>query len=82
MVKLYYCKNCKKIQDSKETCGSCQHENLKELTKGSPVNVIGSKTKGNVYRIYKDEIRLKVINPDTHEVHIKNYPHEQIQKVL
>lgn len=82
MVKLYYCANCKKIQDNDETCNGCQQTKLKELTKGTPVNVIGTKTKGNVYRIYKEDVHLKVINPDTHEVSIKKYPHDQVRKVL
>ncbi|WP_105616957.1 hypothetical protein [Vallitalea okinawensis] len=82
MVKLYYCANCKKIHDNPTKCVACENDRIKELTIGTPVNVIGTKTKGNVHKIREGEVELRVINPESREKSIKKYKHDEIRKVL
>lgn len=82
MVKLYYCANCKKIHENNDICATCEGGKLKELKKGTSVNVIGTKIKGIVYRIRKGEIELAIVRPETKERYLKVFKPEEVRKVL
>lgn len=81
MDKLYYCKECKTIlkNEIENTC--CSGENLKELVIGTPVNVKGSKLKGNVFKI-KDGMVTLVMRDDSNNKFMKEYEFEKLRKVL
>lgn len=82
MVKLYYCENCKKIHENSDKCSICEEGRIKELKKGTSVNVIGTKTKGIVYRMRKGEVELAIVRPETKERYLKVFKPEEIRKVL
>ena len=81
MDKLYYCLNCKRIFSSEDMCTYCQSENIKELTKKSPVNVIGTKQKGRVFKIRQDVVKLLVIDVNKNKL-IKTFQVDKIKKLL
>ncbi|MBU5592714.1 hypothetical protein KQI89_13240 [Clostridium sp. MSJ-4] len=81
MKKLFYCLDCKRIFDKEGQCEYCQSNNLKELTKNSPVNILGSKLKGRVLKIEDDEVRV-IFRNESNEKVIKEYKPEQLKKVL
>lgn len=80
MDKVYFCSTCKKIFTRGNSC-TCQEENdIKEIKVGTPVNIIGTKLKGKVYRI-KNET-LEVLITSTKNRTIKTYPLQEVRKVL
>lgn len=80
MSKAYFCSTCKKIFNEGNPC-SCQEEGcVKELKLGTPINVTGTKLKGKVYRIKKDEVEVLITSSKNRS--IKAYRLEQIRKVL
>lgn len=81
MAKLYYCTKCRRIAKDDVKCGFCSSERIKLLKVGDPVNVIGTKQKGKIFKIKDDEVKLIVINA-ANEKSIKGHKHNEIQKVL
>lgn len=81
MSKYFYCKDCLNIVSNPQKCEKCEMDNLKELKVGAPVNVIGTKTKGKVFQMKKDIIKLIIITESKERV-IKEYKPEQLKKLL
>lgn len=81
MTKLFYCCDCKKILKDNTSCSACQSSNIKPLREGTSVNVIGTKKKGKIYRIYEHKVKLLVINAAKEKL-IKTYTYDQLKKVL
>jgi hypothetical protein len=81
MAKLYYCTECRRVEKDSSKCDFCKSEKVKLLKIGAPVNVIGTKQKGKVFKIKEDEVKLIIIN-EAKERLIKDYKAEELQKVL
>ncbi|QXM05414.1 hypothetical protein [Crassaminicella indica] len=81
MAKLYYCAECRKIEKDANKCGVCNSEKVKPLKVGAPVNVIGTKQKGKIFKIKEDGVDLLIINQAKEKI-IKGYKHEEIQKIF
>ncbi|QEK13003.1 hypothetical protein FQB35_12105 [Crassaminicella thermophila] len=81
MAKLYYCTECRRIEKNDSKCGFCESQQIKPLNIGAPVNVIGTKQKGRVFKINDDAVKLIVVN-EAKEKLIKDYKHDEIQKIL
>lgn len=81
MKKLYYCTDCKRIFAEGVECEYCKSNNVKELVKNSPVNVIGSKIKGKVLKVEDGKARL-LISDENNNKFIKSYDAVQIRKVI
>lgn len=81
MAKLYYCPECRKIGKNESNCFSCSNEVVNALKVDAPVNVIGTKQKGRVFKIKDDHVSL-IIRTQGNEKIIKNYSHEELQKVI
>lgn len=81
MGKLYYCNECKRVLKSNEKCEYCNGEDVKELSYGAPVNIIGSKLKGKVLKIKDNMVRL-VVRDEYNSKFIKEYECEKLRKVL
>lgn len=77
----FYCSGCRKIGKNPTKCESCGSDNIKLLKHGAPMNVIGTKTKGKIFKIKEDEIKL-LITTEAQEKVIKEYKPEQLQKIL
>lgn len=81
MAKLYYCAKCRRVEKSSTKCDFCDSDNVKFLKIGAPVNVIGTKQKGKIFKIKENEVKLIIINANKERV-IKEYKPEELQKVL
>ncbi|WP_315119600.1 hypothetical protein [uncultured Clostridium sp.] len=81
MGKLFYCTECKRVINSGEKCNYCNGENIKDLSYGTPVNVIGTKTKGRVLKIKDNVVRL-LVRDEYNNKFIKEYESGQLRKVL
>ena len=79
MKKVYFCNVCRKVfyEDSFCTCGV---KDMKELKLGTPVNVMGTKLKGKVYRIKNDHLELVITS--SKERYIKPYKLEEVRKII
>ena len=80
MDKVYFCSSCKKIFSEGNGCTCPQENGVKEIRVGTPVNIIGTKLKGKVYRI-KNEV-LEVLITSTKNRMIKTYPLAEVRKIL
>lgn len=81
MDKLYYCVSCKRIFDTNNECIYCKSHEIKELTKNSPVNVIGSKLKGKVLKTNVGTAKI-LFKGEKNTSSIKDYEADKIRKVL
>jgi hypothetical protein len=81
MDKLYYCLDCKRIFATSNGCTYCQSQSIKPLVKSTPVNVIGTKTKGNVLKIKGDMVHLLLVDEKNNR-YIKGFQVDHIKKVL
>lgn len=81
MNKLMYCVNCHRIFSNSDKCQYCNSENIRELKRGTSINVIGTKIKGKVYN-YKEDLVSVIMLTEDHQRIIKVYETKKIRKVL
>jgi hypothetical protein len=81
MNKLNYCADCKRIFREGEECAYCKSTNVKELTEKAPVNVIGTKLKGRVFKIDDNMVKILVVDENKNKA-LRDYNAEKLQKVL
>lgn len=81
MARYYYCSECKKIGKSKVECEGCKGKYLKDLKEGSPINLIGTKQKGRVFRMKENEIVILIKN-EFNEESIREVSASEIQKII
>lgn len=81
MRKLYYCLECKRVSEKEDSCTYCSSQNIKELVKDAPVNIIGSKLKGRVLKVEEGKARL-LIADESNNKYIKEYEADKLRKVL
>ncbi|WP_026478519.1 hypothetical protein [Alkaliphilus transvaalensis] len=81
MGKLYYCLDCRRIFSSEEECTYCQSKNLKKLVKMAPINVIGSKHKGNVFSVKEDAVTVLLFDPHNNR-YKKDFHASELKKIL
>lgn len=81
MERLYYCSECKRVITSEGKCDYCNSKDVKELMLKTPVNVIGTKTKGKVLKIKNGKINL-IIKDEANNKLVKEYEANQLKKVL
>ena len=81
MSKLYYCLDCKRVFEEEMVCQYCSGNNVKELVKDSPVNVLGSKLKGKILKV--EQLKAKVLIVDENKSkYIKEYEADKLKKIL
>lgn len=81
MSPLFYCVDCQRIFNANENCQFCNSANIKELKKGTSVNVIGTKSKGQVLKVKDDMVSLILITEAKEKV-VKEYKAENLKKIL
>lgn len=81
MERLYYCSECKRVITNEGKCAYCDSSDVKELMLKTPVNVIGTKTKGKVLKIKEGKVDL-IIRDEANNKLLKEYNAEQLRKVL
>lgn len=77
----YYCLQCRRVFFDSDKCSFCNCAAIKQLKINSPVNVIGSKIKGKVVKINKDELTLIIYN-ESNEKYLKNYKIQEVRKII
>lgn len=78
---LYYCSSCSRIFKSEECCPYCNDGMAIELKKDAPVNVIGTKVKGRVFKGNDEKVLLIVKTEDKLKV-MKEYKFNDLRKIL
>lgn len=81
MEKLMYCVDCHRIFANANDCEYCHSHNIKELRRGTSINVIGTKIKGKVYNYKKNLVSVILLTEDYQRV-IKIYDAKKIKKIL
>ncbi|WP_411683030.1 hypothetical protein [Clostridium thailandense] len=81
MERLYYCSECKRVITNEDECTYCNSNDVKELMLKTPVNVIGTKTKGKVLKIKDGKVNL-IIRDEANSKLVKEYDVTQLKKVL
>lgn len=81
MNNLYYCLDCRRIEKDSAKCKFCESEKIKPLKLGAPVNIIGTKLKGRIFKIKVDKVNV-IVKSEADEKLIKEYKPEELQKVL
>lgn len=82
MKRYYYCLDCKRIFGTGEKCSYCGGENIKGLAAKAPVNVLGSKLKGNVLSTNGDMINVLIRGEGKNNKTIREYSADQLKKIL
>ena len=80
MRKLVYCLNCRKISYLQETCPNCNSNTFKALSKNAPVNIIGSKIKGRIYKINEESVDVLIVDQQNQKT-IKSFDHTKLRKI-
>lgn len=80
MSTIKYCVNCQRVFLNMDSCKFCGCENLKELKKNAPVNVLGTKLKGRVFRYTNETITL-IINTESNEKILRDYKINELRKI-
>ena len=81
MSTLCYCLQCRRVFNEGEGCPYCKSTEIKELSKDSPVNVLGSKQKGKVLKMEDGKARL-LIRDENNERYIKEFEADKLRKIL
>ncbi len=81
MNKLYYCLDCKRVFPLSHECHYCNSIRTKELRRNAPINVLGSKIKGRVFKINQEDIQILYIDEHKNQL-IQKFSFEKIKKIL
>lgn len=81
MDRLYYCGKCKRVITNEMVCNYCEGDDIRELVIKTPVNVIGTKIKGNILKMKNGKVNL-IVRDEFNNKFIKEYSPEQLRKVL
>lgn len=79
-MNISYCKQCRRLFKEEGICPYCENSG-KVMKKNSPVNVIGTKIKGNIFKIKEDSISVIITLEDKTKV-IKDYSVEKLRKIV
>lgn len=80
MEKIYFCEACRKIFDEYNQCQCNGEKSIKPMKVGTPVNIIGTKLKGKVYRMRDRE--LDILITSSKNKGIQTYGIDQVRKIL
>jgi len=81
MGKYGYCQDCKRIFSTSSTCPFCQSSHVNELNIKAPVNVLGTKVKGRVYKLLQEGIEVLIVDEQQNKA-IKEFSASKLRKVL
>ncbi len=81
MSTVNYCVQCQRIFLNENSCEFCGSDNIRELKKNAPINVIGTKLKGRVLKI-KDGNATLIMNTESNERMLKEYDLKELKKIL
>ena len=81
MAILNYCVDCQRVFKSNDKCEYCNSTKIKELRKGTSVNVIGTKNKGQILKIKDNEVSLILITEAKERV-VKEFNVDALKKIL
>jgi len=76
-----YCDDCKRIFIENSSCPFCESTQVSELYVKSPVNILGTKVKGRVFKLSSDGIKVLVVDAQNNKS-IRDYDASKLKKVL
>lgn len=79
-MNISYCKQCRRVFREDGNCPYCESSG-KAMKKNSPVNVIGTKIKGNIFKVKEESISVIITLEDKTKV-IKEYSIEKLRKII
>lgn len=81
MKNLSYCVDCRRISYFYGICSYCQSNNIKDINRKTPVNVIGTKIKGRVLNVKDEMVNILCIGQGKVKS-IKQFEVEKLRKIL
>lgn len=81
MNNLNYCVECRRISYFNEICSYCQSNDIKDINRKAPVNVIGTKIKGRVMNA-KDGMVDILCTGEGNIKSIRQFEAENLRKIL
>jgi hypothetical protein len=81
MENYQYCQDCKRIFSASTACPFCQSVNVDELNVKAPVNVLGTKVKGRVFKLSNEGIQVLIVDEQRNKS-IKEFAASKLRKVL
>ncbi|MGL4989570.1 MAG: hypothetical protein ACRC57_00150 [Sarcina sp.] len=80
---LYYCTKCARISNTTDTlsCPYCEDSPILQLKKNSPVNVLGSKIKGRLFKELQNTALLIIVTENKEKL-LKEYPINELKKIV
>lgn len=76
-----YCEVCKRIFIRNSLCPFCKSTQVSELYLKAPVNILGTKIKGKVFKLSSDGIKVLVVDEQRNK-YIRDYDSSKLKKVL
>ncbi|MGL5616853.1 MAG: hypothetical protein ACRDD2_11590 [Sarcina sp.] len=78
---LNYCSKCSRVFKENDNCPYCSEGHGVILKKNAPVNVIGTKVKGNLFKVSDEKVFL-LVKTENKEKILKEYSIDKIRKIL
>lgn len=80
MNKIYFCKVCRAVFTEGKGCNCEGNNSVQEVKKGTPMNIIGTKTKGKVIKIKEDAVDLLIYSHNNKT--IRTCKVDEIRKII
>ena len=81
MASLFYCVKCKRVVENETQCVYCGNNEVNKLLQGTAVNVIGTKQKGQVFKITNKIVKIIITDLAKNKV-IREYKAEELKKII
>jgi hypothetical protein len=81
MGNYVYCEDCKRIFPLKSNCPFCESTKVSELCLKAPVNILGTKVKGRVFKLASDVIKVLIVDEGQNKS-IREYEASKLKKIL
>lgn len=81
MKSLFYCEDCKRVISNPGKCDYCNSNDVKVLMLKTSVNIIGTKTKGKVFKIKEGKVDVIITDEAKNKI-VKEYDIDHLRKVL
>jgi len=81
MGNYVYCEDCKRIFPVKSNCPFCESTKVSELYLKAPVNILGTKVKGRVFKLAPDVIKVLIVDEGQNKS-IRDFDASKLKKIL
>ena len=78
---MFYCGKCLRIISAEDLCKYCNSHEIYDLRVGTPVNVLGTKEKGKIFKMSGNKVKV-IIKTESKEKIIREYDAERLRKII